>query len=185
MSRKSCETCREELVEFADGELDTARAARISDHLAACPACRRQLAALQTSLSLARELWAEASPAPLSTAQAAGGRPHEIRRWSYRLGWGAAAAIFLLLGYLVLPPGPKFVTPAKPPQVSAAEIEREIQDAGLAAQMLLAGDMLAQTPGGAPYATDCFLSITLLYPKTEAAGQARVRLTALKERPTP
>ena len=66
--------------------------------------------------------------------------------------------------------------------MSAAEIEREIQDAGLAAQMLLAGEMLAQTPGGASYAAERFLSITSRYPKTEAANRARERLAALKER---
>jgi anti-sigma factor RsiW len=54
MMRRSCRTFQPLLVEYADGELDTPGRQRLEDHLAECPRCCTDLAALREVPSLLR-----------------------------------------------------------------------------------------------------------------------------------
>lgn len=60
MSQYSCLEIADLLVDFADDNLATAQRQAVAAHLADCPDCRRTLAALQQSLSLAQTLWEDA-----------------------------------------------------------------------------------------------------------------------------
>lgn len=61
MNEQRCQSIREMLVGYADGELEPTLAAEVTEHLAACPSCRRKVEYLHRSLELARGLWDEAS----------------------------------------------------------------------------------------------------------------------------
>jgi anti-sigma factor RsiW len=61
MTLPKCETASELLVDYCDGRLPPAEAARVAAHLAECGRCRSQLALLDRSLVLAREIWQEAA----------------------------------------------------------------------------------------------------------------------------
>jgi anti-sigma factor RsiW len=166
MSLESCDQNTERLVEYADGELAATETVAVAGHLDVCPVCRRRLAALRRSLAAAQEVWQDAGSAAAPAA----------RPWLYRAGLGVAAAI-LLIGLAW------FVGPQRPgPTATAAQIEREVADAGLAEQMLLSGRMLAETPGGQSYAVERFRFITEHYPATVAAREARTRLVAITEK---
>ena len=47
MNEQTCESVRELLVDYADGDLPGESARPVADHLAGCPSCRRELAALR------------------------------------------------------------------------------------------------------------------------------------------
>ena len=49
MTRHDCAQLAEDLVAYADGELEAARAAEVESELEACGVCRRELDALQRS----------------------------------------------------------------------------------------------------------------------------------------
>ncbi|MCK4624717.1 MAG: zf-HC2 domain-containing protein [Phycisphaerae bacterium] len=61
MNKQRCQSIREMLVGYADGELAPALTGKVTEHLAACPSCRREAENLRRSLELARSLWDEAS----------------------------------------------------------------------------------------------------------------------------
>ncbi|MES1210282.1 MAG: zf-HC2 domain-containing protein, partial [Pseudomonadota bacterium] len=59
-----CEQTRALMLELLYGELAPAAQAEVAAHVAACPACRTELAALQSTRSMARQaLVADAPPA--------------------------------------------------------------------------------------------------------------------------
>lgn len=185
MSSDLCETYRGQLVDYADGELDAAESARIANHLAMCPACRRRLAALRTSLAAARRIWAEtadgltALPSGVSDGSR---RAPARRRWPYRLAYGVAAAILLLLAYFVRLPGLPSGAPPNPTAASLAQVEEEIWEAGMAQQMLMTGRILSETPGGASYAAERYRFITEHFTGTGGAREARAQLAGPNER---
>ncbi len=61
MNEQRCQSISEMLVGYADGELEPSLSGKVTEHLAACPSCRREAENLRRSLELARGLWDEAS----------------------------------------------------------------------------------------------------------------------------
>ena len=61
MNDDSCESVREILVDYDDGQLEANQVAEVARHLNACPACSEELQALQDSLELAKDVWHEAA----------------------------------------------------------------------------------------------------------------------------
>jgi len=61
MSSQACDTVRELLVDYGDGELSAAEAGRVAAHLAECPECRAELRVLERSLELAQSVWRESA----------------------------------------------------------------------------------------------------------------------------
>jgi anti-sigma factor RsiW len=170
MPPEACGQYWQQLVDFADGELQAVEAAQVARHLAACPACRRRLQALRQSLAAAQGIWQAAADDLVNTGSR-GRRP--VRHWWPRAGIGVAAALLLLaLARFAARPSPE---PAPAPE----QVARQIAAAGLAEQMLVVGGMLAETPGGQPYAVERYRYITEHYPATSAAQEARTRLAEL------
>ncbi|MBP7744933.1 MAG: zf-HC2 domain-containing protein [Phycisphaerae bacterium] len=181
MAPETCDLIAERLVDYADRELSPAEAAGVAEHVAACPACRRRLAALRQSLAAAQGVWQSVVDEVRPTGPTTASRRRSARRWLPRVGVAVTAAATLLFAVARFGRTPE-TAPVKPVAMTAAQVEREIQDAGAAQAMLLVGDQLAETPGGRPYAEARFYYITEHYPATSAAAEARARLAALTER---
>jgi anti-sigma-K factor RskA len=60
----SCRDCREDLSEYALGQVDGAQAAEVSEHLAACPVCRQELAELEAAWAALPLLLPPVRPSP-------------------------------------------------------------------------------------------------------------------------
>ena len=185
MAPDTCDSWFEQLVDYADGELDEAQRAHVAAHLQACPDCGRRLEALRKSLALAQGVWSERAaelqqiPAP-NTA-----RGIRTRRRAPWLAIAAAAAVLLVVLRPLQSPRPAPVVPAGAEERSVAQIEQEIWEVGMASEMLLVADMLAATPGGEPYAVNRLRFITENYADTRPAREAEVRLATLNERRMP
>ncbi|MEI7835002.1 MAG: zf-HC2 domain-containing protein [Planctomycetota bacterium] len=101
----TCDQCRDNLMDYLYGELPEAGRQEVQDHLAACEACRAELAQLQLARSAVGRLGAAEGDAfarrcermlPTST-----GRAVHLRRWVISAG-AAAAALAMGVGVLLL-----------------------------------------------------------------------------------
>ena len=89
----------EQLAAFQTDAVDAAQRRRIGEHVAACDACRRELAALESAASAVASLPAPAMPDDLWPGIAARltPRPHPVMVW-WRALAGAGVLTVLLLG---------------------------------------------------------------------------------------
>jgi anti-sigma-K factor RskA len=103
------------LVDYVDGGLPPAEAARVERHLTACDACRREVAALDRSLATAQSIWtAGADEKPPATAL-----PREWRPWGIAAAAAGIAAVMMLMA------GVYFATrPTEDGQIVADTTER-------------------------------------------------------------
>jgi len=174
MTEGMCEkVSQEKLVLFADGELPAAEAAQVSEHVSRCESCAAMVEALKRSMELATASWAaEQAKWPAWRLPA---KPM-AKKWSAERVGAVAASILLVLGLGLM--WRMLCEPAKPvPRQNAiAEAERKVMRAGTAAQMLAVGDLLAEQPGGLPYARQRYKEIVTSYSDTEYAKQAELRL---------
>jgi hypothetical protein len=104
----ACPGITDVLVAYDDGELDAARAQEVRDHLAACPACSRELDGLRGAMNLVGEYLA--SPPEEEPRAAPAGNPSSRR--TSRRAWltllAAAAGLALVAGAglsMILNPG--------------------------------------------------------------------------------
>lgn len=188
MTRATCETVRNRLVEYSDGDLDTATDRVISDHLEICAACRDELSHLRKSLDYAREIWRHsAEDAPAIDVRSLPPR-HDLRKTV------ATAAVLsaVVAGVWLLGKSPLWKTRdadrhevvKQIPHPAAAESERgkmsdlasliarEAQSARLAASR----QMLAAQPSLADYSREADTYLATAYKNSSAGAQARQRL---------
>ena len=59
MNNPTCHKIQAALAEYADGELSSADARLVAEHLTRCASCREQLQCLRRSLELAQQVWRE------------------------------------------------------------------------------------------------------------------------------
>ena len=173
---------KETLVAYADGELPSAEAEQITKHIAHCESCQMMLSALQRSLQVTQAIWQSDEarwPKKLSFKS-----PILSRRLVRRIAT-VAASILLVFGIglmrRVLYRPSEQIRPIKP-EPMAAEIDIEVQRAGVAAQMLAVADMLAAQPGGQEYAEKRYTYVINSFPQREESQQAKLRLQNLLER---
>lgn len=115
MSRSECEAIAEELVAYADGELDHATHGRVDAHVGVCLACRRELSRLAKVDAALRGLprlepsadFAERLRERLEREAAV--EPVGRRPWVRAAQWGlpalaAAAAVAIVLRSTLVPP---------------------------------------------------------------------------------
>ena len=156
------------LLEYADGELSAADSAQAESHLAACPGCSREVAALRNSREMLSAYFATADVSHVgwpSQAVRDGLRSPSYKR--HRVSWNAAAlalaslaatallvSMFFFLGRetgevvkVISPPTEVPVAPsaAKQPEEDdvLALISRETQ----IARLRMASEILAKEPG--------------------------------------
>jgi anti-sigma factor RsiW len=184
VTARSCDEIVGKLVDYADGELPDAELAEVAEHVAHCEPCRERLDALRRSLELAQAVW-NASEAALASLRPGIASDRERGRaiWT---GWrrvalvAAAAALFIAVGLL------RYVArePSPPPASSLRkavpeELRLQVARVAIAAQLLMAADLLAEQPGGEDLACERYRYVLSAYPETEAAARAGARLAWL------
>ena len=184
MISSHCETIREKLVEFADGELPARGMAAVADHVAECAECRQRLAALRRSLALAQTVWHDAD-SQLASIEAPGPIRMLPRNWRGVALVAASVALFAAGGlYFEMQRGD---LPSAPPAKVAdagddlAPIKLRIAREGVASQLLAAANLLAEQPGGEDIACERYHYVAAAYPETRAATECEARLSALCE----
>lgn len=129
-----CDSVREAIEPYLEGDLDAHEARRVSRHVARCPPCREELAWARRVLAGLRELPELTCPPGVEAAgfgAALSGRPRRRRRLAW--GWLAAAAAVALAflgGDLLLRPAPP------PPPVAGPELAQAERDALIALTVL-------------------------------------------------
>jgi len=167
---KSCEKIEEMLVDYADGQLSTRDSKKVAEHLEKCEHCRKILGALHKSLELTGVIWADGlaetkdirAPIPLK---------HRKIPWS---GYAAGAAgIILLLTTSIV--WRALIRPAEK-EINFADIERSITEAGNAARLLAATELLAEYPDAQTIVKQQYRYIVETYPETTAANKAKLKI---------
>ncbi|MBA7668713.1 hypothetical protein ES703_76828 [subsurface metagenome] len=168
--QRSCEDISEMLVDYADGQLSASESSEVAEHLVKCESCRRTLEALQHSLELTGVIW-EDGLAETKTIRI------PIPRKVIKLRWPRYAAIAASI-LLVLTSAVVWRALVKPTEKEPtfAEIERKITEAGNAARLLAATDLLAQYTDAKTVANHQYRYILETYPDTTAATAAKSRI---------
>ena len=177
-----CISFRDSLVDFVDGELDGGELRRVSSHVDACADCAGRVAALRRSLVIAERVWdADQSMQSPSTGIAR-------RRGSGRRIWLGRGLVAAALAAAVIPavwfssPRELEVRPSlTSAQLSVADIEQQIWEAGLAARIVATGDALARIPGGAKQAAMSYRQVLADHSDTSAALDALRKLQQMGE----
>jgi len=136
---RPCEEFADRIVEYVDGELPPDEARAVARHLAECEDCRQMAGALDRSLGLAKVLWSDNLSDKGSTAQSAAvHRCHRIRLYT------AAASIFVAVSFLVFTLSNH---QRKQGAVSLEQVEQQVAQTSIAAQLLAATQLIAQCEG--------------------------------------
>jgi len=168
--RESCKEIADMLVDYADGQLCAERSSRVAEHLGKCSDCRELLRGLRESLDLAQVIWQDS----LHQAERIHiGRPAKVARHRW-LQYAAAAAVILVISATSIIW--RTVHRAAPKQPTFAEIERKITEAGNAAKLLAAADLLGGYSNAETIARQQYRRIVETYPDTSAASKAKLRV---------
>ena len=167
---KSCEDIVEILVDYADGLLGAGESGRIAEHLAECTGCRELLQGLQKSLELAEVMWDDntADVEKIAVPQAP-----RVRRRTWRR-YVAAAASIVVISAICLTQLRK--EPSVGPVATFEEIERKISEAGSAARLLAAAELLAEYEDVKYLVQKQYQYIVESYPETQAAAKTQLRI---------
>ena len=167
---RSCEDIREMLVDYIDGQLSPSESYEVAEHVRKCEHCRETLKALQKSLELAGLIWEDGLE-----------ETKEIRipilRKSQKIRWPRYAAIAagILLVVTTSIVWRTLMRPAKK-ELSFAEIERKITEAGNAARLLAAAELLAEYPDAEAIVKQQYRYIVETYPETTAAAEVKLKI---------
>jgi len=167
---KSCEMIEEMLVDYADGQLSPDESNQVAEHLEKCEHCRRLLKALDQSLELAGVIWDDGLA---ETKEIRILIPGKLRNIPWTRYAAAAAGIILLLTTSVV-----WRTLMKPveKEINFADIERRITEAGTAARLLAATELLTEYPDAQSIVKDQYRYIVETYPETSAANKAKLKI---------
>jgi predicted anti-sigma-YlaC factor YlaD len=167
---KSCEKIEEMLVDYADGQLSQSDSNKVAEHLQKCEHCRKILAALHKSFELSEVIWDDSIE---ETKKIHFSIPRQSRKIHWTKYVAAAAGITLLLTTSIL-----WRTLTKPveKEINFAEIERKITEAGTAARLLAATELLAEYPDAQPIVKQQYRYIVETYPETSAANEAKLKI---------
>ncbi|MHC4583050.1 MAG: anti-sigma factor family protein [Planctomycetota bacterium] len=167
---KLCEKIEEMLVDYADGQLTSGESNKVAEHLEKCKNCQKILNALQKSLELTEVIWDDGLS---ETKEIRIVIPGKLRNIPWTRYAAAAAGIILLLTTSVV-----WQTLIKPveKEINFAEIERRITDAGNAARLLAATELLAEYPDAQPIVKEQYRYIVETYPETSAANEAKLKI---------
>ncbi|MHC4575034.1 MAG: anti-sigma factor family protein [Planctomycetota bacterium] len=168
--QKSCEQIEKLLVDYADGELPPRQSSKVTGHLAKCQRCRSTLKAVQRSLDLADVIWKDGLT-EIKTVGIAKAPP--VRRFKWRRYAAVAASILIAAGISIRW---RMMTSPKEAVPNIAEIERTIQEAGRAARLLAAAELLAEYPDAQSIAEQQYRYIVETYPQTPAAAEVKSRI---------
>ncbi len=166
--KESCDNFAEMLVDYADCRLSAEQSAKVAEHLTECDHCRRLLDGLHRSLELAQVIWQD-NLSQTETIRIAA--PARTRRRS----WSRYAAAAILIVSAISITSHIINKPAKD-QPTFAEIERKITEAGNAARLLAATDLLGGYSDAETIVKQQYRRIAERYPDTSAANRARLQV---------
>jgi len=167
---KSCEKIEEILVDYADGQLSPTESNQVAEHLDKCEHCRKILKALNKSLALAGAIWDDGLVETKDIRILIPGKMRSIPWIRYA---AAAAGIILLLTTSIL--WRALIRPEEK-KINFADIERSITEAGTAARLLAATELLTEYPDAQPIVKQQYRYIVDTYPETSAANEARLKI---------
>lgn len=165
--KESCDNFAELLVDYADGLLGAEEAAKVASHLGECDDCRRLVGNLNRSLELAEVIWEDNLSQAGETMHMAVPARRTQRSW---LKYVAAAAILIVSGVFVTQHAMK--EPVQTPP-TFAEMEQKIAEAGSAARLLAAAELLGGYSNTETIAREQYRRIVETYPHTPAATKAK------------
>jgi predicted anti-sigma-YlaC factor YlaD len=195
-----CKAICDQLSAYRDGELDARRQAMVREHLAACPACRREYAQLQQMLGTLPAWETPAVSPALSSILLDRLATREARAPWWRTlvsGWGRVAipvgvAAVLLLAVLVISDHPTshhdIVRVSRPPHLSEVRMTENRVD------MKTKGDATSSKPAGNDVAYDrvevgkraaSHGKGDMLPPSTPTPDPATVAVALMAETPLP
>ena len=167
---KSCEKIQELLVDYADSQLSSDESNQVAEHLEKCEHCRKILEALNKSLKLAGIIWEDGLTETKEIHAPIHGKGRKIL-WPKHAA--AAAGVILLLTTSIL--WRALIRPAEK-EINFAEIERRITEAGNAARLLAATELLAEYPDAQTIVKEQYRYIVEIYPETSAAKKAKLKI---------
>jgi len=199
MTSQSCETVRELLVDYSDGELPQADSQRVTAHLAECSGCRSELHLLEHSLELARAVWREsAARAPSRGTCPVDRRPRPIPAAAVMVACVAVLTVavgtwfFLRIGPRAEVDQVELAGPAEPsrePEEPAAgppaediDVDAMIARAGRAARLAAAAELLATQPGLERYREQTEQYLAKAYRGTPAGDRAALKVNSLPKK---
>jgi predicted anti-sigma-YlaC factor YlaD len=168
--KKSCEKIQEMLVDYADGQLSPSESSEVAEHLEKCEHCRKILEALNKSLNLAGIIWEDGLTQTKEIHIPIHGKARKIPWPRYA---AAAAGIILLLTTSII-----WRALLRPPEkeINFADIERRITEAGTAARLLAATELLTDYPDNETIVKQQYSYIIQTYPETSAAKKAKSKI---------
>jgi predicted anti-sigma-YlaC factor YlaD len=167
---KSCEKIEEMLVDYADRQLKSGESNQVAEHLEKCEHCRKILETLQRSLKFAEIIWADGLTETKEIRAPKYGKARKIPWCRYA---AAAAGITLLLTTSIL--WRALIRPAEK-EINFADIERRITEAGSAARLLAATELLADYPDNETIVKQQYRYIIQTYPETTSATEAKLKM---------
>jgi len=166
----SCKNIEEMLVDYADGQLSSDESKKVAEHLESCERCQKMLEALQKSLALAGVIWDDGLAETKEIRILIPGKMRNIPWTRYA---AAAAGIILLLTTSIL--WRALMKPVEK-EINFADIERSITEAGTAARLLAATELLADYPDAQSIVKQQYRYIVETYPETSAAEKAKLKI---------
>jgi predicted anti-sigma-YlaC factor YlaD len=165
---KTCEEIKEMLVDYADVNLSPGESKQVAEHLEKCEHCRKTLEALQRSLDLIGFIWEDSLAETESIPNA-----RKARKVCWPRYAAVAAGILLVLTTSVL--WRALIRPAEK-EINFADIERRITEAGNAARLLAATELLAEYSDSQSIIKEQYRYIVETYPETSAAAEAKSKI---------
>ena len=166
-----CKDIKGLLVEFADGELAASDERAVREHLQGCERCTCEVELLRRSLECALEVWDGCS------AEVSGSvRPRrKLVRWWIGAAAGIAAMVLVMLG--MFGGGDKDTVEFELTLAElVAKVEMDIENAGIAGELLAKAEILARNEKYKDIARNRLKFITEVYPCTGAAEKAKLLL---------
>jgi hypothetical protein len=167
---KSCEKIKELIVDYADGQLSSAESNNVAEHLKKCENCRKILTALNKSLELAGVIWTDGLSEIKEIRDPIHGKARKIPWPKFA---AAAAGIILLLTTSIVW---RALIRSTEKEINFADIELRINNAGNAARLLAATELLAENSNSQSIVKDQYRYIVETYPETSAANKAKLKI---------
>ena len=167
--KESCDNFAEMLVDYADCRLSGEQSSRVVEHLAECEDCRTLLDGLHRSLELAQVVWEDNLSQTTETIRIPASTRTRRRSWPRY----AAAAILIVSAISITS---RIINKPAKDQPTFAEIERKITEAGNAARLLAAADLLAEQADAESIVKRQYRYVVQTYPETLAGAEAELRI---------
>jgi len=168
---ENCKRIEDLLIDYADNQLAPDESSKVAEHLSLCSNCRLKVEALNKSLMLTRVIFQD-NLSQIEDIQLPVSKSTKIK-WIRPMA--AAAAVLLAAGLFLIfqthqtAPIEQLITAS-----SIDTIEREINQAAIAAKLLATADLLTKYPDNQNIVQNQYNHIVKTYPNTSAAQKAKL-----------